>query len=149
MAKAVTFWPWWQRFNNLWFETLFFSFISLFPFCYAKRWSVHGTPRPFRCPRLCSIQYKNFLKQKLWLFLTFFLCLHNQLISITFHCHSNIFYYILLYSITFSCNIFYYLFYYILLNGRFFQHFSKVSGNIWVVFLVLNIEKGFFLEVSF
>ena len=34
------------------------------------------------------------------------------------------------------------------MNGCFFQHFSKVYGEIWVGFC-LNTEKQFFLEVSF
>ena len=29
MAKTVTFWPWWQPFNNFCFQ-IFFSFVSLF-----------------------------------------------------------------------------------------------------------------------
>ena len=37
------------------------------------------------CVLLNSVQ--EFIETEAWLFLTFFLCLHNQLVSITFYCH--------------------------------------------------------------
>ena len=45
MAEKVTFWPYWKPFNSFWFEILsLFPFISLFSFCYAKKWEGHSSP---------------------------------------------------------------------------------------------------------
>ena len=44
LAKTVAFWPWRHNFNSFCFETFFFSFDSLFTFCYAKKWGSY-TPR--------------------------------------------------------------------------------------------------------
>ena len=57
MAKTIIFWPWWQPFESFSFETLSFlpfAFVSLFSFCYAKKWEGggHCPPAPPVSPAL-------------------------------------------------------------------------------------------------
>ena len=49
MAKTVTFWPWWQPFDSLCFETL--SLFPLFPFILFAAKKVGGGACPPRPPR--------------------------------------------------------------------------------------------------
>ena len=66
MAKTVIFWPWWQPFNSFCFETnpFFFTFVSLFSFCYAKKWGGgwgegggHGPLTSHLCCRPWNLKY--------------------------------------------------------------------------------------------
>ena len=86
IAKTIIFWPWWQPFDSLCFETLSFSpFSPFYSFCYEKKWvCVCGRgeefgawpPRPPLCCRLslikiCLLCFKkwNFARLKCFTFL--------------------------------------------------------------------------------
>ena len=58
MAKTVTFWPWWQRFNSFCFESL--SFLPLFPFFLfaTQKSGGRGSHAPLPAPQYCQPCYE-------------------------------------------------------------------------------------------
>ena len=83
IAKTETFWPWWQPFNRLYFETLsFFLLFLLFPlFATLKRGGGGGVlsgHRPWK-----SLKKIKIFPWKVWLFCLVFRGEHFLFINIT------------------------------------------------------------------
>ena len=82
-------WPWWQPFDSFCFETLFFAFVSLFSFCYAKNWGEAMAPPCVASPisviwMFSCLEYFVFSIYQKWLLKTIPL-FDNFQICVVFH----------------------------------------------------------------